>query len=191
MVNATLRPLYPRESPGTHCTRGWLGPRAGLDVCRNSHPPTGCDPGPSNPVAQSLYRLSYRAHLCRLLSQLKYQDTWCSQQWILCLFTFPLNCINWMCCGTRRPGLDYVHKRYLLHFFSPYKNSCSSSNTSARESLVMHEWKQNKPCCDKECVDFLDQRKQAKMQWIQDPSRNNVDNLNNVRFDASRHFRNK
>jgi len=29
------------------------------------------------------------------------------------------------------------------------------------------------------------------MQWIQDPSRRNVDNLNNIRRDASRHFRNK
>ena len=29
------------------------------------------------------------------------------------------------------------------------------------------------------------------MQLIQDPSRSNVDNLNNVRRDASRHFRNK
>jgi hypothetical protein len=38
---------------------------------------------------------------------------------------------------------------------------------------------------------ILDQRKQAKMQWIHDPSQCNVDNLNNVRRDASRHFRNK
>ena len=29
---------------------------------------------------------------------------------------------------------------------------------------------------------FLDQRKQAKMQWVQDPNQNNVDNLNNVRL---------
>ena len=29
------------------------------------------------------------------------------------------------------------------------------------------------------------------MQWIQDPSRSNVDNLNIIRRDASRHFRNK
>jgi len=29
------------------------------------------------------------------------------------------------------------------------------------------------------------------MQWIQDPSQSNVDNLNKVRCDASRHFRNK
>ena len=40
--------------------------------------------------------------------------------------------------------------------------------------------------CDKECVVFLDQRKQAKMQWIQNPSRSNVDNLNNVRRNAGR-----
>ena len=29
------------------------------------------------------------------------------------------------------------------------------------------------------------------MQWVQDPSRSNVDNLNNVICEASRHFRNK
>jgi len=29
------------------------------------------------------------------------------------------------------------------------------------------------------------------MQWVQDLSQSNVDNLNNVRCEASRHFRNK
>ena len=38
---------------------------------------------------------------------------------------------------------------------------------------------------------MLDQRKQAKIQWVQDPSRNTVHNLNNVRRNASRHFWNK
>jgi hypothetical protein len=38
---------------------------------------------------------------------------------------------------------------------------------------------------------FLDQWKQTKMQWLQDPYQSNVDNLNNVRHEASRHFRNK
>jgi len=51
--------------------------------------------------------------------------------------------------------------------------------------------KQNKPWFDEECLDFLDQRKQAKMQWIQDPSQSNVDNMNSVRCEVSRHFRNK
>jgi hypothetical protein len=38
---------------------------------------------------------------------------------------------------------------------------------------------------------LLDQRKQAKLEWLQDPSEINLDNLNTVRHDASRHFRNK
>jgi hypothetical protein len=50
---------------------------------------------------------------------------------------------------------------------------------------------QHKPWFDEECLGILDQRKQAKIQWIQDPSQSNVDNLNNARRDASRHFRNK
>ena len=51
--------------------------------------------------------------------------------------------------------------------------------------------KQHKLWFDEECLGFLDQRKHAKMQWIHDPSQSNVDNLNNVRRDASRHFRYK
>jgi hypothetical protein len=38
---------------------------------------------------------------------------------------------------------------------------------------------------------FLDPRKQAKMQWVQDPSPSNKDNLNTVKREASRYFRNK
>ena len=38
---------------------------------------------------------------------------------------------------------------------------------------------------------FLNKRKPAKMQWLQDPSQSNIVNLNNVRRETSRHFRNK
>ena len=49
---------YPRERPGTHCTGGWVGPRAGLDWCRKSRP-TGIR-SPDRPARrQSLYRLRY------------------------------------------------------------------------------------------------------------------------------------
>ena len=52
-----------------------------------------------------------------------------------------------------------------------WENIKENIKTSAKESLGLHKWKQHKPWFDKECVvDFLDQRKQAKMQWIQDPS---------------------
>jgi hypothetical protein len=38
---------------------------------------------------------------------------------------------------------------------------------------------------------IIDQRKQPKLQWLQVPSEINRDNLNNVRCEANRHFRNK
>jgi hypothetical protein len=45
------------------------------------------------------------------------------------------------------------------------------------ESLGPYEGKQHKPWLDDECSQFLDQRKQAKMQLLQDQDQNNVDNL--------------
>ena len=51
---------YPRERPGTHCTGGWVGPRASLDRCGKSRPHRDSIPGPPA-RSQSLYRLSYRA----------------------------------------------------------------------------------------------------------------------------------
>jgi len=72
-----------------------------------------------------------------------------------------------------------------------WENIKVNIKTSVKESLGLQELKQHKPWFDEERIGFLDQRKQAKMQWIHDPSQSNVDNLNNVRCDASRHFRNK
>jgi hypothetical protein len=51
--------------------------------------------------------------------------------------------------------------------------------------------KHHKPWFDEECSQFLDHRKQAKMQWFQHPNQSNVDNLNNVRCEASKHLRHK
>ena len=46
VVNATPRPLYTRERPGTYCIGGWVGPRAGLDGCRKSRLNRDSIPGP-------------------------------------------------------------------------------------------------------------------------------------------------
>jgi hypothetical protein len=75
VVNATLRPLYPRETPGTHCIGGWMGLRAGLDVCRKSRP-TGIR-SPDRPArSESLYRLRYSCpHVVFMLFHLVYADT--------------------------------------------------------------------------------------------------------------------
>ena len=41
----------PPERPGTHCTGGWVGRRAGLDGCGISRSPLGFDPRTVQPVA--------------------------------------------------------------------------------------------------------------------------------------------
>jgi hypothetical protein len=51
VVSTTPRPLYPGERPGSHCIGGWVGPRAGLDVCEKISPPPGLDPRTVQPVA--------------------------------------------------------------------------------------------------------------------------------------------
>ena len=71
-----------------------------------------------------------------------------------------------------------------------WENIKANIKTSAKESLGLHELKQSKHWFDEECLGFLDQRKRAKMQWIQDPYQSNVDILNNVRREVNRHFRN-
>jgi hypothetical protein len=54
--------LYSWERPGTHCTGGWVGPRAGLDRCGKSRPHR--IRYPDRPArSQSLYQLRYPAHL--------------------------------------------------------------------------------------------------------------------------------
>ena len=50
--------------------------------------------------------------------------------------------------------------------------------------------KKLKPWFDEERLRFSDQRKQAKMQWLQNPNHSNVDTLNNVRCKANRYFKN-
>ena len=72
-----------------------------------------------------------------------------------------------------------------------WENIKEHIQTSAKESLGLHELKQNKLWFGEECLGFWDQRKGAKMQWVQDPSQINVDNLNNVRREVSKHFRKK
>ena len=41
--------LPPGERSGTHCTGGWVDPRAGFDRCGKSRPHRNSIPGPSSP----------------------------------------------------------------------------------------------------------------------------------------------
>jgi hypothetical protein len=70
------------------------------------------------------------------------------------------------------------------------ENIKQNIKTSAKGSLGLNKLKQNKPWFDDECLRFLDQRKQAKMQWLQNQNQINANNLN-IRRKASRQFRSK
>jgi hypothetical protein len=51
VVSTTPRQLYPRETPDTHFTGGWVGPRA---VCEKSRPHRDSIPGPSSPQSVAI-----------------------------------------------------------------------------------------------------------------------------------------
>ena len=46
-------------------------------------------------------------------------------------------------------------------------------------SLGQCEWKVHEPGFDEEYLTFVDKRKQATLQWLQNPSCMNEDNINN------------
>jgi hypothetical protein len=64
-------------------------------------------------------------------------------------------------------------------------------NISAKESLGYFELKKHKPWFDPACSKLIDEKKQAKLHWLQDPSEINGGNLKIVTREASRYFRNK
>jgi hypothetical protein len=52
---------------------------------------------------------------------------------------------------------------------------------SAKECIGHCEVKRHKPWYDEECSKLVDRRKQAKLQWLQDPGVGKKDNLSNTR----------
>jgi hypothetical protein len=61
---------------------------------------------------------------------------------------------------------------------------------SAKDSLDFCELMKHKPWFDERCSELVDDWKQAKLQWLHDPSVINMDNMKNIRREASRSFRN-
>jgi hypothetical protein len=61
-----------------------------------------------------------------------------------------------------------------------WDNITENTNISAQECLGYCELKRHKPWFDKECSRLIDQRKQAKLQWLQAPSKGTEDNLSNA-----------
>jgi hypothetical protein len=62
---------------------------------------------------------------------------------------------------------------------------------STMDSLGYYKLKRHKSWFDVKCSKLLDQREQAKLQWLQNPSQTKGNNINNARRETSRTSRNK
>jgi hypothetical protein len=75
-----------------------------------------------------------------------------------------------------------VHEKYL---------EGENIKLSAKERAGYFELKKHRPQFDQTCTELVDKKKEAKLQWLQNPSEINVDNQKIVRCEANRYFRNK
>jgi hypothetical protein len=71
-----------------------------------------------------------------------------------------------------------------------WENIRENTKISAQQN-VCYELKYHKPWIDEECSLSLDERKQAKLQWFEDPSQGNREKLNHIKFDTSIHIKKK
>jgi hypothetical protein len=75
-----------------------------------------------------------------------------------------------------------------VDILSALENIRENIEFSAKESLGQYELKQHKPWFGEESSELLGRRNQAKLQWLQNPSQINGDNMDNVRRE-DRNFR--
>ena len=61
VVNATPRPLYPLERPGTHCTEGWVGPQGRSGRKQKITTPQLFDPQTVRPVEDRYTDCEYKS----------------------------------------------------------------------------------------------------------------------------------
>jgi hypothetical protein len=78
-----------------------------------------------------------------------------------------------------------------LNINSAWESIRDNIKTSAKENLGNHRLKHNKLWFDDEYSKLIDQQKQAILHSLLNPSQINGDNLQNLRHNTSRTFRNK
>jgi hypothetical protein len=74
---------------------------------------------------------------------------------------------------------------------SAWESIRENIRTSAKENIGYRRIKHNKPWLDDECSKLIDRWKQAKLQWLQNPSQISGHTLQNLRHETSRRLRNK
>jgi hypothetical protein len=96
--------IYPRERPGTHCTGGWVGPRAGLNRCGKSRPSLEFDSRTFQHVASRYTDYATRATKLTVTDNkfLLFRWFWvqliAQNQYIVTWYTH--------CCVSRSPGMS-------------------------------------------------------------------------------------
>jgi hypothetical protein len=70
--------------------------------------------------------------------------------------------------SNRFAGLESLDESFNIN--NAWENIRENIKTSAKENLGYHKLKHNKPWFDDECSKLIDQRKQAKSQWLQNPN---------------------
>ena len=122
--------LYPRESPATHCTGGWVGPRAGLDGCEKSRPSGFRSPDLATTEASVFFFI-----VCTLLSSILTLSAWSPIIWtrkFTCLFLISVqlqaHSSSWRLTRKLRTKIypsDFY--RYILSIFLSYKGGLLST----------------------------------------------------------------
>jgi hypothetical protein len=84
-----------------------------------------------------------------------------------------------------------VHsKQYHFSMQRSYHSETQKYQIAAKESLGYYELQKHEQWFDEGRSKLLDQKKRARFQWLQDPNQMSGNNLNNIRSEVSRHFRN-
>jgi hypothetical protein len=91
--------------------------------------------------------------------------------------------------SNRFAALEYLEAETEIN--SAWKMIIENINIAATEILEYYTLRKHTQWLDAGCSKLLDQRKQAKMQWLQDLHEINWDNLHNIRYEASRHLGNR
>jgi hypothetical protein len=100
------------------------------------------------------------------------------------LYSYPNRLL--VMCNYIRVICDITFPIHFLHLFligNESRRVCEIPNFSQR-SVGRYELKKDEPLLDEGCSNLVDQRKLAKLQWLQDASEVNWDNLKNVRREA-------
>jgi hypothetical protein len=91
--------------------------------------------------------------------------------------------------SNRSAALEHVDAEADIN--SAWETIRENMKTSPQKCPGYYELKKHKPWFDAGYSKLLYSTKEAKLQWLQEPSEINGVNLKNSRREASRHFRNK